>query len=190
MSAFRDEVGEIDAADVSRGSVRLALAAAGLRVALIAPYAGPIDLLGKLGRAPRRTDGASSAGGCVRRRGTGVHVAGEITSKVRSAAADEAALEAVRNEAVLLSQAPHRTNRYQAATVVWQEWMKPDGALGSLLQAVADDQREAIEECAPRVVDLRTRGRGEREDRDSRPQGNEPQQDRRAGKAGASQMDG
>ncbi len=165
VSAFRDEVGEIDAADVSRGSVRLALAAAGLRVALIAPYAGPIDLLGKLGG---HLDGLTALAQLVDAFAAaaqrGVHVAGEITSKVRSAAADEAALEAVRNEAgTLLSQAPHRTNRYQAATVVWQEWMKPDGALGSLLQAVADDQREAIEECAPRVVDLRTRGRVERE---------------------------
>jgi len=164
-SAFRDEVTSLGADELSRPPVRLLLAAAGTRVALLSPYAGPVELLGKLAG---NLDGLPALAQLVDAFSTaaqrGVQIVGDVTSAVRSAAADEAALAAIIADAQeQIDHSAHRTNRYHAATVVWQQWMKADGLLGTILTAVTEDDRRRVVECARAIVALGDRTRLDRE---------------------------
>jgi hypothetical protein len=160
LPALNAEAAELDTAAFldDRLAGKVALAAA-VRAALIAPHSQAVPLLRDLTALTAGLDDLDAlTGAVIESAGRGIHVADASSDLVHQKDLEEAFGELVADAAALLHTGPTRRIKFDRATRVWCTWIAPDGQLGSLLTAVADDNRDRVEEVREGVVELRKAG--------------------------------
>lgn len=138
--------------------------AAAAKAALLAPSAGPAQVLAELGVCVADHPALVAVTDALLE----VSRAGVVVVAPESAAA-AGVVAALESQAATLSAkarqvldtAQHRTIKYLPANDVYTTWISPTGPLGPALTAVAEDDAAAVQETAEDVV-RRLRGRAER----------------------------
>jgi hypothetical protein len=127
---------------------------AGLRGTLVAPYSGASDLLGAVAASYSSNPGLASLIEAVTTAGQRGLSAPDMTEQVQDIAVAEDNLRAVQERAEQILRLS--TIKYARASNVWRKWIEPDGMLGWLLNAVADDRAGELKKAEQTVFELRS----------------------------------
>jgi hypothetical protein len=150
---------ELDALADDRNAQLLAWSAAA-RAAIIAPAAGPADVLGSLAPCvadyPNLTEVGKALAEASR---AGVVIIAQTADVVSDLASAEDQTQDLAAAAVeLIDTAPRRTFAYRPAMAVYQSWVAPGGQLRPLLDIVAADSTKDLHHARDLVLALRGRG--------------------------------
>lgn len=137
--------------------------AAAARIALLAPSAGPAQVLTEFGPCVADLPALTTVtDALIEAARSGVVVLPETRSEMGSVAAAEDGLAAAKaNLEVLLGTMNRRVLSYQPANAIYQEWISSTGKLGALLLMAVGAGVDDVPVIRKAVLDLR--GDGERE---------------------------
>jgi hypothetical protein len=163
-AAFSEEAASLsrDSLGDDRSGQLLAWAAAA-RIALLAPDAGPGNVLEEFAPCVEGLPGLSAVGSAlISGTRSGAIVLPEAKSHLGSVVAAEAELEGAEAAvAELVGTRNRRVLNYQPANAIYQEWLGRDGPLGKLLDQLREEGRRQPSDLRSRALELR--GQGERE---------------------------
>jgi hypothetical protein len=164
-NAFRDLLSTVDMRELGGDPAGQLLAwSAAVRVCLISPQAGALGLLDgpvPVHHARAAVEELNAEFVRFARAGVAVPQVGAAMRDLAVAEREErAAADAARD---LLDTGHLRTIKFARATEVWRSWLQPGGLLEALLEPVANRDLEQLDRVRRQVVELRARGRLDRE---------------------------
>lgn len=162
FSAHATAVSREDLGDDRAGQLLSWAAAA--KVALLAPSAGPAEVLTNLTRCVEHSTALTEVSGALieAARSGIVVVAPEAAAVAGAASAAHARAKDLADKATdLATRAKHRTLKYLPAGDVYNAWLAPGGALHDVLATVRANDPSKVGEVSTAIVE-RLRGRAER----------------------------
>ena len=147
----------LDALQGQRGAI-VSAASAAIRASLVAPLANGPAVIGTLRPAFTGLPSFNALLDAVTNSAVrGIDITTMASTAASIAATDDALAFIVKEAQQKATAAPTRTLKFGRATRVWQAWTAVDGILGSLLDIVARNQRERLQEAKSQVLHLRGR---------------------------------